>query len=83
MVAPLIFAPFFLHWKLNGVAPVTVTLNLALRPALTVALAGGLVMFGAVFTVNVTVLLVTLPPPLLTTTEKRAPLSASVVAGVM
>ena len=33
--------------------------------------------------IKFSLLLVTLPPPLLTTTEKRAPLSAAVVAGVV
>jgi hypothetical protein len=38
---------------------------------------------GFVCTVRVALLLVTLPALLLTTTEKRAPLSAAVVAGVV
>jgi len=38
---------------------------------------------GAGFTVNVTLLLVTVPALLLTITAKTAPLSASVIAGVV
>jgi hypothetical protein len=66
--------------------PVAVTLNVAVCPAVTVWLAGCVVIDGAVvaeFTVRVALLLVTLPPALLTTTEKVDPLSAVVVAGVV
>jgi len=41
------------------------------------------VIVGGVLTVKVALLLVTLPPLLLTTTEKRLPLSAATVAGVV
>ena len=40
-------------------------------------------MEGGSLTVKVALLLVTLPPPLLTITEKSAPLSAAVAAGVV
>jgi hypothetical protein len=50
---------------------------------LTVLLAGWVVIVGGILTVKVALLLVTLPAPLLTTTEKRLPLSAATVAGVM
>jgi hypothetical protein len=46
-------------------------------------LAGCVVIVGGVLTVKVALLLVTLPPLLLTTTENRLPLSAAVVAGVV
>jgi hypothetical protein len=63
--------------------PVAVTLKRAFCPALTVLSAGCVVIVGGILTVKVAVLLVTLPPPLLTTTEKRLPLSVSAVAGVV
>jgi hypothetical protein len=63
--------------------PVAVTLKRALRPALTVLSAGCVVIVGDVLTVKVALLLVTLPPLSLTTTEKRLPLSAATVAGVV
>lgn len=40
-------------------------------------------MVGGSFTVKVALLLVTLPPPFVTTTEKSAPLSAATVGGVV
>jgi hypothetical protein len=63
--------------------PVAVTLKRAFCPALTVVSAGCVVIVGGVLTVKVASLLVTLPPLLLTTTEKRLPLSAATVAGVV
>ena len=56
------------------------------KSALLVWLAGWLVMVGAAgsgFTVRVALLLVTLPAELLTSTEKSAPLSDVVSAGVV
>jgi hypothetical protein len=66
--------------------PVALTLNDAVCPAVTVWLAGCVVIEGATaaaFTVKVALLLVALPAELLTTTEKVDPLSAVVVAGVV
>ena len=63
--------------------PVAVTLNLAVCPTLTVLLAGCVVIVGGILTVNVALWLVTLPPPLLTTTEKGLPLSAATAGGVV
>jgi hypothetical protein len=63
--------------------PVAVTVNLAVCPTLTVLLAGCVVILGGTLTVKVALWLVTLPPPLLTTTEKRVPLSAATVGGVV
>jgi hypothetical protein len=66
--------------------PVALTVNVAVCPAVTVWLAGWVVIDGATaaaFTVKVALLLVALPAELLTTTEKVDPLSAVVVAGVV
>jgi len=66
--------------------PVALTVNVAVCPAVTVWLAGCVVIDGATaaaFTVKVALLLVALPAELLTTTEKVDPLSAVVVAGVV
>ena len=63
--------------------PVAITLNLAVCPTLTVLLAGCVVIVGGILTVKVALLLVTLPPLLLTTTEKTLPLSAATVGGVV
>jgi len=66
--------------------PVALTLNDAVCPAVTVWLAGCVVIEGAVapeFTLSTALLLVALPAELLTTTEKDDPLSAVVVAGVV
>jgi hypothetical protein len=63
--------------------PVAVTLKRALCPALTVVSAGCVVIVGGVRIVKVALLLVTLPRLLLTTTEKRLPLSPTIVAGVV
>jgi hypothetical protein len=63
-----------------------VTLKVAVAPATTETLAGCAVMLGAtaaVVTVNVALLLVTLPALLVTTTLNCAPLSLLVVAGVV
>jgi hypothetical protein len=60
--------------------------NVAVCPAVTVWLAGCVVIAGATepaFTVSVAVLLVTLPTVLLATTVNCAPLSELVVAGVV
>ena len=65
--------------------PVATTLNVALWPAVTLWLAGCVVIVGAVgaaVTVSVALPLVMLPAALLTTTEYIAPLSALPVAGV-
>jgi len=66
--------------------PETVTLKVAVAPAVTLALAGWLVMVGAVaaaFTVSVAVLDVAPPALLLTVTWKVLPLSEVAVAGVV
>jgi hypothetical protein len=66
--------------------PLAVAVNVAVCPAVTVWLAGWVVIDGATtaaFTVNVALLLVALPFALLTTTSKVEPLSAVVVAGVV
>ena len=62
------------------------TLKAAVWPAVTLWLAGCMVIegaTGAALTVRVAALLVTLPTVLLTTTVKSAPLSEPVVAGVV
>src|SRR5260221_551025 len=67
-------------------APVATTVNVAVCPAVTVWLAGCVVIDGATaaaLTVSVAALLVTLPAELLTTTVNCAPLSELVVAGVV
>ena len=46
-VAPLIGALFLLHWHVSGVVPVAATVNEAVFPAITVWLAGCVVMAGA------------------------------------
>jgi hypothetical protein len=63
--------------------PVAVTLNFAVFPTLTVLLAGCVVIVGGILTVKVALWLVTLPPLLLTTTEKTLSLSAATVGGVV
>ena len=66
--------------------PVAATLNMAVCPAVTVALAGCEVMDGATsvaVTVKVAVLLVMLPLLSVTTTENCVPVSEVVVAGVV
>jgi hypothetical protein len=66
--------------------PEAVTEKVAVWPATMVWLEGWLVMLGATgsgLTVRVALLLVTFPAELLTTTEKSAPLSDVVSAGVV
>ena len=66
--------------------PVATTVNVAVCPAITVWLAGCVVIIGAIgtgFTVNVAVLLVADPAVLLTTTRNVDPLSKVVVGGVV
>jgi hypothetical protein len=67
--------------------PVVATLKVAVWPAVTVWLAGWLVIEGATsvlpLTVSVAVLLVIFPAELLTTTENFAPLSDVLVVGVV
>jgi len=66
--------------------PEAVTLKLAVAPTVTVWLTGWDVMLGGVvaaFTVSVALAEVALPALLVTTTEKRAPLSLETVAGVV
>ena len=65
--------------------PVAVTVKDAVCPAVTVSLAGCVVIDGAdadALTVKVAAPLVVLPTELLTNTVNRAPLSELVVAGV-
>jgi hypothetical protein len=85
-VAPLIAAPFLLHWYVIGDVPVAVTENDAVFPAMTDWLAGCAVIAGAavaLVTVSVAALLVAPPALLLTTTVNFALLSAAVSAGVV
>ena len=63
--------------------PVAATVKVAVWPAVTVWLAGCVVMDGATFTVSVAALLVTLPALFVTVTVNWAPLSEAVVAGVV
>ena len=66
--------------------PVALTLKVAVCPAVTVWVAGCVVMDGATaaaFTVKIALPLVALPAELVITTEKVDPLSAVVVAGVV
>ena len=66
--------------------PVAVTAKVAVWPAVTLELAGCVVMEGATLaavTVRSAVLLVMLPDALLTVTLNEAPLSEVVVAGVV
>jgi hypothetical protein len=57
--------------------------NVAVCPAVTVWLAGAVVIVGTVFTVNVAALLVTVPAVFVTTASNVEPLSAVVAAGVV
>jgi hypothetical protein len=85
-VAPLIGAPFLLHWYVSGAVPVAATVNEAVFPAITVWLAGCVVMAGAtvvLVTVSTAALLVALPAVLLTSAVNCALLSAVVSAGVV
>jgi hypothetical protein len=80
------FDPFFCHWYVNGPVPPATTANVAVCPAVTVMLAGCVVIVGATadaFTVSVAVPLVTDPAVLVIVTLKTAPVSAVVVAGVV
>ena len=66
--------------------PVAATENIAVWPAVTVWLAGCVVIDGgteAALTVSMAALLVTLPAALLTTTVNCAPVSELIVTGVM
>jgi hypothetical protein len=67
--------------------PAAVTLKVAVCPAVTVWLAGGVVIVGTVratvVTVNVAGVLVTVPSAFATVTVKREPLSPLTVAGVV
>jgi hypothetical protein len=63
--------------------PVAVTLKVAVSPTVTVWFAGGVVIVGAVLTINVAGVLVTVPPALVTVTVKSDPLSLLTVAGVV
>jgi hypothetical protein len=66
--------------------PLATTANVAVCPAVTVWLAGCVVIVGdtgAGFTVSVAAELVTVPAVLVTTTENVDPLSEVVVAGVV
>jgi hypothetical protein len=70
----------------SGAVPVAAAANVAVCPAVTVWLAGCVVMVGATgagFTVRVAAELVAVPAVLLTATVKVAPLSVVVVAGVV
>jgi hypothetical protein len=66
-----------------GAAPVALTENVAVWPAITLLLTGCAVMDGGAFTVKVAALLVTLPEPLVTATVNVAPLSEAAAAGVV
>ena len=82
-VAPAIAAPPLYHWYVRGPIPAATTLKDAVCPAVTVWLAGGVVIVGAVVTVKVAGALVTVPAALVTVTVKREPLSPMTVAGVV
>ena len=85
-VAPLIAAPFLLHWYVNGAVPVAATVKEAVFPAITVWLTGWVEIAGAtigVVTVSTAALLVALPALLLTETVNCALLSVVVSAGVV
>ena len=72
-------APLRRHWYDNGVVPAATTEKLAAAGAVTVTLAGGVVMLGDTFTVSAAALLVTVPAALETTTSNEAPLSVPAV----
>jgi hypothetical protein len=57
--------------------------NVAVCPAVTVWLTGGVVIVGATGTVNIAATLVTVPAVLVTTTRNLDPLSAVVVTAVV
>jgi hypothetical protein len=85
-VAPPIAAPFLLHWYVMGAVPLAVTVKEAVFPAITVWLAGCVVIAGAteaLVTVSTAALLVALPAVLLTTALNCALLSVVVSAGVV
>jgi hypothetical protein len=48
LVAPTMFAPFFIHWHFNGVVPVATTLKVAVCPAVAVLLAGCVLIVGGI-----------------------------------
>ena len=82
LVAPPMGAPLRRHWYDNGVVPAATMEKLAAAGAVTVTLAGGVVMLGATgapFTVRMAAALVTLPATLETTTSNEAPLSPTAV----
>jgi hypothetical protein len=84
-VAPLIAAPFLLHWYVMGDVPLAATVNNAVFPTITDWLAGCVMIVGATVapvTVSRAALLVALPALLLTTTVNFELLSAVVSAGV-
>lgn len=85
-VAPPITVPFLLHTYVSGAVPVAATVNEAVFPAITVWLAGCLVICGAtvaLVTVSTAALLVALPAVLITSAVNCALLSAIVSAGVV
>jgi hypothetical protein len=82
-VAPAIRVPFLYHWYVRVPGPLAITLKTAVCPALTVWFAGGVVIVGAVFTVNVAGPPVADPAVVVTVTVKREPLSPITVAGVV
>jgi hypothetical protein len=70
----------------NGAVPEATTENVAVCPAVTVTLAGCVVIVGltvAVVTVSVAAVLVALPAELVTTTVNCEPLLESSIAGVV
>ena len=60
--------PFFRHWYVIGLVPVTTTLSVALWPAFTDTLDGGVVITTGLRTVSVALLLDTAAEPILTVT---------------
>ncbi len=85
-VAPLIAALFLLHWYVMGAVPVAATVNEAVFPAITVWLAGCVVIAGAtveLVTVSTAAAVVAFPAVLLTSAVNCALLSAVVSAGVV
>jgi hypothetical protein len=85
-VAPPMAVPFLLHWYVRGAVPLAATVNEAVFPAITVWLAGCVVIAGAteaLVTVSRAALLVALPALLLTSALNCALLSPVVSAGVV
>ena len=71
LVAPGMLAPSFCHWNVGAGLPLAAAVNVTELPAVTVLLAGWVVIAGAVgaaFTVSVAAVDVALPAALVATT---------------